>query len=66
MRENDGGSAVSVYFAEIVHGTMAQFLTDCSIQRLSHLVVSRALSLHGDSRMDWLTLLGLSQSCDSW
>lgn len=60
MRENDGRSAVSVYFAEIVHRTMALFLMGCSIQRLSPLAVSRALSLHGGSRMDWLTLLGLS------
>lgn len=60
MRENDGGSAVRAYFVEVVHGMVALFLTDCSVQRLSHLVVSTALSLSEGSRTDWRTLLCLS------
>lgn len=60
MGENYGGSAVSIHFVEIVPGTGGTVFHGLFNPKISHLVVSGALALLGGSRMDWLTLLGLS------
>lgn len=59
MKEDDGGSAVSIYYVEIVRGARALFLKDFNIQ-IYLIYWCLGLCLPGGPGMDGLTSLGLS------